>query len=262
MVKSVFVSPLRLDGIQDSGANHLIVVSEGLDTNIWNKLKTLNIDLSISLNAFGPYGCPANPQSKNKLFNKLNSVLQFQPDEIWIDYFRFDGHWEAIEGAQIPNMHPPCNWCNGKTRVDVIEAAANEVMDLINKRSKIGYFAVPFKSEEVPELISGLGQDHSVLGKIFDLSSPMLYHQMIKRPPSYVSEYVKWLSAKTQKSVLPIIQIKCLPDNLEDTLNEEEITSVFSEAVKEPSLGVSFFWWTHALEKSKTGIIKRLFTAV
>lgn len=259
MVKSIFVSPLQLKGIENSGVNHLIVVTEGLNQDIWGKLKSLGINLSISVNAFGPDGCPANPISGKKLFNKIRGVLQFQPKEVWIDHFRFDGHWEAIEGDKIPGIHPPCEFCEGKTRVDLLEKIAQEVMDLVEDRTKVGYFAVPFRDNEVPELITGLGQDHSIIGRIFDMSSPMLYQQMIKRPTAYISEYVRWLFDKTQKPVLPIIQVKSMPDDLEDTISEDILTLEFQEAIKKPSIGVCFFWWVHALEKGKTGIIKNLF---
>lgn len=261
MVESMFVSPLQLDGIENSGANHLIVVHDGLNENIWNKLKELNIYLSISVNSFGPDGCPANPQAKEKLFNKLRNALQFQPKEIWIDHFRFDGHWEAIEGDKIPAIHPPCEFCAGKTRVEVLRETAQEAMDLVEDRTRVGYFAVPFKDNEVPGLITGLGHDHAVIGRIFDLSSPMLYQQMIKRPTAYISEYVRWLFDKTQKPVLPIIQVKSMPDNLEDTISKDILTLEFQEAIQEPSIGVCFFWWGHALEKDKTGMIKNLFSS-
>lgn len=261
MVESIFVSPLQLDEIEKSGANHLIVVTEGLNKDIWEGLKEFNIDLSVSVNAFGPDGCPASPEAKEKLFNKLRGALEFHPKEIWIDHFRFDGHWEAIEGDKIPGIHRPCKFCSGKTRADVLREIVHEVMSLVGGATKVGYFAVPFKDSEVPTLITGLGQDHSIIGRVFDLSSPMLYQQMIKKPTSYISEYVKWLSETTQKPALPIIQIKTMPDNLEDTISDDIINSEFKEAIKEPSIGICFFWWVHALEKGKTGIIQRLFSS-
>ena len=82
---------------------------------------------------------------------------------------------------------------------------------------------------------------------------------MIGRPVTYISEYVKWLSQETGKPVLPIIQIKDMPDDLEDKMSEEDITAAFGEAIKVPSAGVCFFWWNHALEKGKTEVISRLF---
>lgn len=262
MVESIFVSPNHLEGIEDSGANHLIVVNDGLNQVTWDKLKKLNVDLSISVNAFGPDGCPGNHQAKEKLFEKIRAALELQPKEIWIDHFRFDGHWEAIEGDKIPGIHPSCEFCEGKNRVQVLQEAAQEAMDLVKDRTQLGYFAVPFKSDDVPELVTGLGQDHSVIGRIFDLSSPMLYQQMIKKSTPYISEYVKWLSDTTQKPVLPIVQVKSMPDDLEDTIAADIITSEFQEATKAPSTGVCFFWWAHILEKNKQGILRKLFSSI
>lgn len=262
MIKSIFVSPLKLDGIGDSGANHLIIVYKGLNEKIWGRLKKLKMNLSISVNAFGPEGCPANLLAQQKLFKKIKAALKYHPKEIWIDHFRFDGHWEAVKKGKIPSVHLDCQWCRGKNRAAVLKDCAWEIMGLVSRRCQIGYFAVPFKKDELPELVSSLGQDHSLVGSIFNLSSPMLYHQMINKPPAYVSDYVKWLANKTQKPVLPIIQIKSMPDNLKDTITEEEIRLVFKEAIKKPSVGVSFFYWTHALEKNKTKIIEKLFASV
>lgn len=260
MIKSVFVDPLKLEGIQNCGANHLIVVINGLDKVIWHRLKSLGITLGISTGSFDHGGCPADPQASVRLKDRIGEALKFQPDELWLDHFRFDGHWEAIEGINIPRVHQECQWCQGKNRVKVITQHAREVMKLVNKKVRVGYFAVPFKSDEIPQLVDGLGQDHFVMGKIFDLSSPMLYHRMIKKPVSYISDYVTWISNQTRKPVLPIIQIKDMPDDLEDKLSEEEITQAFNEAKKLPSAGVSIFYWTHALEKNKTGIITKLFS--
>ncbi len=261
MVKSVFISPLQLDKIEDAGANHLIVVAEGLADETWEKLKRLNINLSISINAFGPDGCPANPAAKEKLFQKFNNALKLQPKEIWIDHFRFDGHWEEAEGEKIPGVHPKCEFCAGKTRALSLKQTAREVMELADGKTKVGYFVVPFRDNEVPELIEGLGQDHLSLGRVLDMSSPMLYQQMIKKSTSYISEYVKWLYDKTQKPILPIIQVSSMPDDLEDTISEDIITSEFQEATKDHSIGACFFWWAHALETGKTGIIQKLFSS-
>jgi hypothetical protein len=253
MVKSIFVCPTELSGIEYSGSNHLIIVAEGLDKKIWQRLKKSKMDLSISVNAFGPDGCPADAATKEKLFKKIKAALGFKPKQIWIDHFRFDGHWEAIKNRIIPDIHQDCIWCTDKNRVLLLENIAREIMAFVNKRCQIGYFAVPFKSNEL--------QDHSAIGRIFDLSSPMLYHRMINKKPVYISEYVKWLSEMTKKPVLPIIQIKTMPDNLKDILTRKEIKAAFREAVKKPSIGVSFFCWTHALEKNKTEIIKELLSS-
>lgn len=262
IVKSIFVDPLRIDGLEKTRANHLIIALEGLTPQIWQELKKLiNMKLTISLGAFEYDICPANPDSFAKLKEKLDQALEFKPSEIWLDHFRFDGNWERIEGTNIPNIHPECNFCQNKDRVQILSELAKKVMQHINNQTKVGYFAVPLKKEEIPQLVIGLGQDHFELGKIFDLISPMLYHKMIKKPTGYISEYVSWLQGQTQQPILPIIQIKDMPDDLEDQLTEQEIGQTFKEAIKPPSIGVSFFYWTHALETGKTKIITNLFTS-
>lgn len=260
MVKSIFTSPNNLKGIKNANANHLIITFPGLEEKIWNELKETKMKLSICINAFGPDGCPANPDAQNKLFKKINDALKFQPDEIWIDHFRFDGRWETGKNKFI-NMHSPCKFCKNKSRLEVLKEAVLKVKKLAGS-TKVGYFAVPFKTDECSQLVNEVAQDHGVIGKMFDLSSPMLYLQMINKPVSYASDYVKWMSKQTGKPILPIIQIKYMPDDLEDKLSEEEIQAVFNEAIKPPSIGVSFFCWDHAIEKNKTGIIKKLFTSI
>lgn len=260
MIKSIFVDSLKVEGIEDSFANHLIVAQAELNDKAWSRLKKTRCVLSICVSAFGPDGCPANPQAQQKLFKKIIAALTLNPQQLWIDHFRFDGHWESVKGNKIPDVHQGCEWCIGKNRAAILQKVAKKVISLVQRRCEVGYFAVPLKNEEVPNLISELGQDHQLLGKSFAILSPMLYHQMIAKPVSYISEYVSWLSAQTSKPILPIIQIKSMPDVLKDSLDAAEINRAFEEAIKKPSQGVCFFWWTHALEKNKTWLIKKLFT--
>lgn len=255
MIKSIFVDPLKVEGINKSGANHLIITLNGLTPESWKKLQNLKMTLSISITAFDSGGCPADPKAFEKLKAAVDRALKYKPAEIWLDHFRFDGRWE--DG--FSNMHSPCKFCQGKSRVQILSEIAKKVMSCVNNRSKIGYFAVPFKPTDVPQLISNLGQDHSLLGKIFDLCSPMLYHRMIKKSVNYISDYVSWIYQQTERPVLPIIQIKDMPDNLPDKLTEPEITEAFKEAIKPPSQGVCFFNFTQALEKNSTNTISKLF---
>lgn len=262
MIKEIFVDAKNAQGLEESGANSLMVVGENLDGESWQKLKDFGFRLSIAFGAFDYGGCPASAEARIKLIERIKKTLAFNPETLWLDHFRFDGHWEAINGVKIPGVHKECSHCRGKNRVGVLGRLASEVMIAVGGRVKVGYFAVPFKTNEVPELLLGLGQDHAVLGKIFDLSSPMLYHRMIKRPVSYISDFIEWMASTTEKPVLPIIQVKDMPDNLPDALSEEEIQQAFNEAIKPPSAGVAFFWWTHALEKNKTEIISKLFSLI
>lgn len=259
MVKSVFVDPSHIEGLEKSGANYLIVAGENITADNWQIVKNLGMDLGIAVNAFKKNVCPADPVTQQELFNKIDRVLQFEPKEIWLDYFRFGGDCTDVTDGNVAKAHLECQYCQGKDRVELLINLANQIVKHVNNKSKVGIFTVALKNSEAPKLAQALGLDYAQLGKIFDQFCPMLYHRMIDKPVSYISEYVKYLSDLTGKPVLSIIQIKDMPDDLEDKMSEEDIMAAFNEAIKEPSIGVCFFWWEHALEKGKTEIISRLF---
>jgi len=260
MIEAIYVNADKIEGIEKSGANYLMVADDGLNPENWARLKELEMNLSIAINSFDLGGCPADPEAKGKLLERVGKALAFKPKAIWLDHFRFDGHWEAIKGRHIPGLHNDCQFCVGASRAEVISKLANSVMIAVDGNSQVGYFAVPFISEAVPDLPKRLGQEHSIIGQIFDISSPMLYHRMINKPVDYISDYVKWMAGITGKPVLPIIQIKDMSDDLPDEMDEGEIIAAFNEAKREPSVGVAIFWWEHALEKNKIGLVSKLFS--
>jgi hypothetical protein len=272
MIKSVFVGlSLPLDKykqLSQVGANHLIVAGHSVNEKKWNLLRKTGCDLAISVNAFKQGGCPLEPAAKTELKKHLKNALRWKPKEIWLDHFRFDGCWEAVDIGQdkreytYKSAHKACRWCKGVRRSEEIAKLARWAKSIVSEQTLVGYFAVPFMLGEHLKLASELGQNHGLLGKIFDLSSPMLYHRMIQKPASYVSEYAGYLYGITKKLVLPIIQIKDMPDDLPDKLSEKEFSKAFNEARKKPSIGVSIFVWEHAVEKNKTGWIKKLFTNI
>ena len=51
--------------------------------------------------------------------------------------------------------------------------------------------------------------------------------------------------------ILPAIQLKDMPDDLEDRLSVSEINIAIDQAVKPPSVGVAIFSWDQAIEKGK-----------
>ncbi len=263
MVKSIFIGfysgDVSLKELSQTGANHLIVVLERLKKAHCQMLTKTGFPLGISFCAFDDGGCPLDPEAKAKLLQRAQKAPTFKPAEIWLDHFRFDGHWEAIKNKWIPGVHQGCRRCRGQDRVKALVNLSQEVKKMMPKGIKLGYFAVPFKETEVPELVSGLGHDHGQLAKNFDLLSPMLYHRMIRKPVKYIHDYVVWLKGKTQKPILPIIQVKDMPGDLPDELSEAEIEAAFKEAAKSPSIGVAFFCWDHAIEKKKSELIPKLF---
>lgn len=259
MIKSIFVDPTNISGIEKSNADHLIVALTDLNESVWNKLKSFGFALSVTLTSFDDHICPVDPAAKEKLFTRIEKALSFNPKEVWLDFLRFGGDCTDIENSNAVDAHKECQWCKGINRQEHITSLADEIKNLIGDKAQVGFFAVVFKDTEAPDLAKVLGLNYQALGAIFDLSSPMLYHRMIKKPVTYISKYVKYMSEKTGKKVLPIIQVKDMPDDLLDEMTEEEITQAFNEAIKDPSMGVCFFGWNHALEKNKTQVISHLF---
>ncbi len=260
MIKSVFVDPTKLEGIEKSAANHLIVALDGLNKEIWSKLQNLGWDLSISISSIDPRDCPLNPVTKDKLLQKVKEILNYSPKEVWFDFLRFGGDCTDINDSDASKAHPSCQYCQNTDRINAILDLSKELQSAISGRSKMGLFTVAFKDKLT--LQKALGLDYVALSQVFDIFSPMLYHRILKKDVSYISEYVRWLANTTAKLILPIIQIKDMPDDLSDEMTEEEITAAFQEAIKEPSMGVCFFWWNHALEKNKTAVIAKLFSSI
>src|SRR3989344_3527923 len=258
MTKSVFVALWGKRGdylaLRDIGANHFILSHSRVDRSYFDFFRKTGAKVGLCIDCFGEDGCLVNPASFGKLNMKIDNVLKYKPDEIWFDHFRFDGRWE-VRTQKLTEVHGECKFCGGKSRAKVLENIANEVRKYVPKNVKIGYFAVPFKHDEYSDLVNILGQDHKLLAKHFDIISPMLYHRMIKKPVSYIHEYVEYLYNLTNRPIMPIIQIKDMPDSVPDKLGKQEALLAAKEAVKPPSMGVSIFLWEHAVEKNKINLL-------
>src|SRR3990172_13243033 len=258
MIRSLFVALWGKDEdyrkVWNVGANHFILSESRINRENIKQFNKLKSKIALCVDCFGEDGCPANPASFGKLKVKIDNALKYKPDEIWFDHFRFDGRWE-VRTQKLTEVHGECKFCGGKSRAKVLENIANEVRKYVPKNVKIGYFAVPFKHEEYSDLVNILGQDHKLLAKHFDIISPMLYHRMIKKPVSYIHEYVEYLYNLTNRPIMPIIQIKDMPDSVPDKLGKQEALLAAKEAVKPPSRGVSIFLWEHAVEKNKINLL-------
>ena len=260
MRKVLFLSykpDMDLGSLVDCGANELIVPLNALSKGRWDSLRSLNMRVGIYVAGTSGQTCPLDPVERRRLRDDFEEALSYQPDAIWADHMRFDGYWEGLQGGVIPNTHRECQWCRGVNRVGVINEIAEFMKQQAAGNCELGYFAVPFKPVDVSSLVTDLSQDHKTLAKHFDFVSPMLYHRMIGKPASYISEYVSWLAGETGKPIVPIIQVKDMPG--EDTLSVNEMRRAFAEATKLPSAGVAWFTWEAALEQSKTDIIRSLF---
>lgn len=248
----------NLRELERSGANELTVAFEGIGEQRLRELKSLDMKFGLSVTTFENGVCPLDPKSKLRLEKLISDALKWQPQTIWFDHMRFDGHWEAMKRNRLDMVHEPCKWCRRKDKADELVKIAKWIRGLVGDL-EMGFFAVPFKVEEVLPVIEEMGQNLVILSEVFNVISPMIYHRMIGKPVGYIHEFVDYMSKATGKPVLPIIQIKDLPDEVPDNFEEADVVQTFKEAVKVLSAGVAWFCWDDAVETGKTGIIGKLF---
>lgn len=245
--------------LEKSETNELMVAFEGMAEQRLKELKTLKMSIGLSFGAFEHGVCPLDPKSKLRLKKMIRHALEWKPQTLWFDHLRFDGHWETMRRNRLEGEHLPCHWCKGKDRAGELIKLAEWIKSQVGNQAEMGFFAVPFKAEEVPQVIEKMAQNVKQLGQTFDVISPMMYHRLIGKPVNYIPEFIEYVYELTGKPVLPIIQIKDLPDALPDKFSEAEIKATFQTMAKPPASGVAWFCWDDAVETGKTGIIKELF---
>lgn len=236
-----------------SGANEVVAWMERLNPTRFQQLQNWHIKINFSFGGFDDSICPLNPKSRYRLGKLIKQAIKFGPSGIIIDHFRFAGRWE-VKKQGLESPHLDCKYCQGKSRGKELVEIAMWIRSQVPRSIELGYYAVPFESEK----ITVVGQDHKLLGEIFDYICPMLYHRMIDKPVEYIYQFTKYLSDLTGKSVIPAIAVKDMPDELPDQISESILKQEYEQAVKYPSAGICWFSWDGTIEKHKTGIIGKI----
>ena len=235
--------------LYSSGANEAIAWMEHLNASRIKQLKEWKVNFSQSFSAFHK-SCPLDPKSKSRLGKLLDQAVFLKPYAIWLDHFRFEGHWENID-RKVTSPHRPCLFCRGKDRSGELLKISKWIRQKIPANIQLGYFSVPYET-------TNLGQDSRVISKHFDFISPMLYQRMISEPTSYISKHVSDLRNLTSKPIIPIIQTIDMPDSVPDQISESVLRQEYSRAVKPPSAGVAWFSWDGAVDKKKSRVIAKI----
>ncbi len=238
-----------------SGANETVAWMERLNPTRFQQLRDWHVKVNLSFGGFEDEICPLNPQSTDRLKKLIKSALEYQPSGIIIDHFRFRGRWEQSEGKlKYVLAHEPCEYCQGVDKGRELARVAGWIRKIVPKEMELGYYAIPVKYDE----FSQFGQNHELLGKVFDYSSPMLYHRRINKPVEYIHQFTEYLSDLTSKPIVPAIAVKDMPDNLPDQIDESVLQQEYDKAIQAPSAGVCWFSWDGAVEKHKTEIIAKI----
>jgi len=242
-----------------SGANKLMVAASSKDPDFefLNTVEKAGLSVGLCTNAYQGE-CLADPASLEELKSRVEHLVKQNPNEIWLDYLRFKSRC-IVKGEEPIDTHKPCKFCKNIKREDIVTDYYGQVRKLIPNSIKFGLFAVAFIDEDYPVYKLKTGLNYSRIKEHVDIISPMLYHRMMDKPINYIGKYVAYLREIGYKEIIPIIQVKDMPDELPDNYTEDEIKQAYEEAVRPPSSGVAFFSWDHAVEEGKTEIIKKLF---
>jgi len=171
MRKAVFLFPKHSNydwqELVDSGINEVMIGLHPPAEKLANQARNLNFKIGVSITSFEDM-CPLDPKSFHRLENLLHQALKLNPQTIWLDHFRFGGHWEDLKRNLPDDRHLPCQWCRDTDRVEELCKLASWVRSSIHREIELGYFAMPLYGHKTPELISEMGQDHQRLCKNFE----------------------------------------------------------------------------------------------
>ena len=240
--------------------------------------------------------CPTHEGFKAHRIQELKTLLaEYEVDGIFMDYFHLHAQFETPE----PILPETC-FCDRCTSLfashvekDIqgatIRARAEWILDnldsewrswrshLVNTWAEdlgavvkeyrpnalLGVYHCAWYAKEYDvALYRILGIDVGELAARVDVLSPMLYHEMMNRPATWVSEYIKWLDELTQASIhgrpkiWPIVQAHNKPG----IITAEEFREVMVNGAHAPSSGIMMFSEVSLLQDpDKIEVMKELY---
>ncbi|MEX2232142.1 MAG: hypothetical protein WD824_08280 [Cyclobacteriaceae bacterium] len=239
--------------------------------------------------------CLTDPGFRSHREQELRNLLKdYAVDGIWLDYL----HWHAQFETPNPILPETCfcdrcilqfekemsvdvppgdtgakakwilsasdsSWRRWRSRV--LNDWVSDMKAIVKERRPgaiLGIYYCPW----YPDDFDGahyriLGLDMKELARIADVFSPMLYHQMMDRPPDWVAEYVNRLDEAgitngTKPLIWPIVQAHSKPG----IITTEEFRQVMWNGSRAPSSGIMMFT-LHSMisEPGKLEVMKDLF---
>ena len=110
----------------------------------------------------------------------------------------------------------------------------------INPEISIGLHCVPWKQDMYDgAILNVIGQNFSNLAEIGDYLTPMVYHHMMHREPSYIKEFLQEMESLGCTEILPSIQVK------------KAFGEALGYALESPSKGVLLYKWEDLVDDSE-----------
>ena len=225
--------------------------------------------------------CPTHPGWRTQRLKRIKDLVQqFGGQEgidgIWLDFIRYPGLWEVKE-PRIPDAcycprclkkfqedchvklsaalkgreaalwikkHYPYQWM--KWKKEQILSFVVSVKKILGPL-KLGLFLVPWTKGEKQNTISyRLAQDAFELSREADVISPMFYHKICNKPPSWVGHMARYYKEGAGCEVWPVVQsVDC---------NKAEFGQVLKYAGQAGVDGVLIFSWKGMREDLWTSI--------
>ncbi len=240
--------------------------------------------------------CPTEPGFRDYRFNQLRKLIRdYDVAGVWMDYVHWHAQFEEPEpilpetcfcdhclssfsknnNIKIPgeNNAEKANWILKNKdkewrdwRCEVIydwSVQFREIIETEKPGTLLGIYHCPWTDEEFDGARRRiLGLDYDLLRDVFDVFSPMVYHERMGREPVWVEENIIWfcnrLGIENEKfpKVWPIVQAYNNPG----IVTAEDFEIVLKGGLSEKSSGVMMFT-TRALaeEEAKIEVMKKVY---
>lgn len=240
--------------------------------------------------------CPTEPGFREYRFDQLHKLLNnFDVDGVWMDYVHWHAQFEepepilpetcfcehclstfsAAKHVEIPegSTADKAQWIFQNKdkewrdwRCDVIYDWSVQIRNIIEEEKPgtlLGLYHCPWDDEEFDGARRRiLGLDYDLLRDVFDVFSPMVYHERMGRKPEWVEENIRWFCKRLEiengahPKVWPIVQAYNNPG----IVSPSEFETVLNGGLAEKSSGVMMFT-TNAIaeDEEKTGVVKKIY---
>ena len=205
------------------------------------------------------FACPTDSEHLKSVSSRImDDIREYDPPGVSLDFIRFFQFWEMTDPAAAPESLPSSCYCPrcvsqrglfrnaGIWRQSVISSTAMALCAQVRdagSRIRIGIHCVPWTEDmfngAVREII---GQNCTELAEIGDYLTPMIYHHMMHRSPSYIRDLMHDLvDNQGCAHVLPSVQVR--QAYREDVMPPEEFEEALGYALEGSSEGVILYKW-------------------
>lgn len=233
---------------------------------------------------------PTIPAYVDQLLQQIEAFLSTHTiDGLWLDFIRWALHWEqeirddtpppldssfdpitlaqfakfadiTITGDTIQQQsqwiltHHHQQWIDFKCHVitDVV-ARIHHIFKQYHPAQPMSINIVPATR---PDRERYLGQKLDALSTYADYFSPMLYHHILAKPASWITDYLNDMASETQVKFVPYVQVKALDDS--DGVSPQEWGEVVQAVLDHPQTdGLLAFVGSYLHEHQRGDVLRQ-----